>query len=87
MYAGQSFVEYLQTLGVQFLRCIEKPKQNGKVLKRVKRKQRTKCHEIAYMMCISNCVYQKHLILRKICMLFILLYDWYEPLLQKASYL
>ena len=41
----------------------------------------------ANMMCISNVVYQKHLILRNICMLFILLYDWYEPLLQKASHL
>ena len=31
--------------------------------------------QLAFQMCISNVVYQKHLILLKMCMLFILLYD------------
>ena len=31
--------------------------------------------QLAFRMCISNVVYQKHLILLKMCMLFILLYD------------
>ena len=31
--------------------------------------------QLAFRMCISNVVYQKHLILLRMCMLFILLYD------------
>ena len=33
--------------------------------------------QLAFWMCISNVVYQKHLILLRMCMLFILLYDWH----------
>ena len=35
LYVGQGFMEYLQTLGLHFLCCIEKPKRNGIILTRV----------------------------------------------------